>query len=222
MIIPATLASLARLRLWTVFSSGEPALEISNVKWKIMGMSNVLSITSFALLMQKQDDDNDAYLFLLDSEASGEVEACVGGVWIFQATRFSRIDSSQQGVLVVWFWLYDGPDILKSALIIIKMIDYLKGGGHIDDRPRLQEHHRWRGESSHQQIWKWKENEKPDFRNLVTPSRSLIGKCTNNWFEWKIQLKGFHWTKKASLFLYLPNLFPNLAPKGLFSDDCNF
>ena len=66
-----------------------------------MGMPNVLSITSFALLMQKQDDDNDAYLFLLDSEASGEVEACVGGVWIFQATSFSRIDSSQQGILVV-------------------------------------------------------------------------------------------------------------------------
>ena len=61
-----------------------------------MGMSNVLSITSFALLMQKQkqDDDNDAYLFLLDSEASGEVEASMRRVWIFQAASFPRINSS--------------------------------------------------------------------------------------------------------------------------------
>ena len=136
--------------------------------------------------------------------------------------RFFAAGSPSGLILIIWRSRYLEKRSHDESLIIIKMIDYLKGGGHIDDRPRLQEHHRWRGESSHQQIWKWKENEKPDFRNLVTPSRSLIGKCTNNWFEWKIQLKGFHWTKKASLFLYLPNLFPNLAPKGLFSDDCNF
>ena len=46
----------------------------------------------------KNDDDGD--LLLLNSEASGEVEAGVRRVWVFEAASFARVDSSQQRVLI--------------------------------------------------------------------------------------------------------------------------
>ena len=52
-------------------------------------------------IRQRADDDKNGDLLLLDSEASGEVETGVRRVWIFQAAGFSRVDSSQQRVLVI-------------------------------------------------------------------------------------------------------------------------
>ena len=40
------------------------------------------------------DDNDDDDLLLLDSEASGEVEAGMRRVWIFQASSFSWVDPS--------------------------------------------------------------------------------------------------------------------------------
>ena len=40
-------------------------------------------------------DDHDDDLLLLDSEASGEVEAGMRRVWVFEAASFARVDSSQ-------------------------------------------------------------------------------------------------------------------------------
>ena len=82
-------------------------------------------------------------LLLLDSEASGEVEAGVRRVWIFEAAGFSRVDSSQQRVLIIFM-------IVLTVLGDID--DHLKRRGDIDDGSRLEQHHCGGGEGANQQI----------------------------------------------------------------------